>query len=279
MARALWRGAISFGLVNVPVRLYPATQPKEVHFHLLHDADGARIQEKRICSKDGDEVPWAHVIKGYELRKGAMVPVTPEELERFAPEITHTIDIEQFVDLGEVDPLYYQRSYYLGPERGSAKVYALLLAALEDSAKIAVARVVLRSRQSLCAIRPIGGALLLSTMQYPDEIRALSDIEGLPIHTARPAARELNLARQLIESLEAPFEPSRLHDQYRAKLLRFLDSRAKGKTLPAEPVAPAPKLSLVEALSHSIERKRRDAGGSGRRRKKRVVRHRRTSRK
>ena len=271
MPRALWTGSISFGLVNIPVRLHAATEAKEVHFHQIHDADGARIQEKRVCSADGKEVAWEHIVKGFEVQKGLLVRVTAEELEGLAPEITHSIEIEQFVNLDEIDPLYYQRSYYVAPDKGAGKAYSLLYSSMAEEHKVGIARVVLRTRQSLCAIRAAAGSLVLSTMQYADEIRDPNKIEGLPV-SGQAGERELTLAKQLIGTLAAPFEPSALHDEYRRRVMEFIEKKAAGQEI--EAVATGEQsdtqvLSLMDALSASLKRKRdatqarRPAGGRG----------------
>ena len=173
MARSIWRGAISFGLVNVPVKLYSAVSKKTVRFNQLHDADGARIQQKRVCSADGEEVPYENIVKGYEIAPDNYVVITPEELDALDPKKTRTIDIEDFVDLDDIDPLYYEHPYYLVPDTGAAKAYKLLLDALRDTNKVAIARVVLRSKEYLTAIRPAGDVLTMETMLFADELVAV----------------------------------------------------------------------------------------------------------
>ena len=181
MARSIWRGAISFGLVNVPVKLYSAVSKKTVRFNQLHDADGVRIQQKRVCPADGEEVPYENIVKGYEIAPDKYVVITPEELEALDPKKTRTIDIEDFVDLDDIDPLYYEHPYYLVPDTGAAKAYRLLLEALRDTNKVAIARVVLRSKEYLTAIRPAGDVLTMETMLFADELVA--------VRPARRAAR------------------------------------------------------------------------------------------
>jgi DNA end-binding protein Ku len=254
MARAIWSGSISFGLVNVPVKIFSAVSPKEVRFHMVHDADGARIKQKRICSADGKEVPYQHIAKGYEISPGKYVVITNEELEKFDPESTRTIDIEEFVELPEIDPIYYQSSYYLVPDRGAAKAYSLLFHALKDSNKIGVAKVVLRTKQYLCAVRPFGKVLALSTMLYADEINPQSELEGLPKEGPKPNERELKMAEQLIESLAAKFEPEKYKDEYREKVLALIRQKAEGKQIKAPPAerAPAKVVNLMDALKASL---------------------------
>src|SRR5262245_44063343 len=164
MPRSIWSGSIAFGLVNIPVKMYTAVQPKDVHFHQLHDADGVRIQQKRWCPQDEQEVPYEHIVKGYEISKGRYVVIQPDELRALDPHATGTIDIEQFVAQSEIDPLHYEHSYYLGPDRGASKAYALLLAAMERAEKVALGRVVLRTKQYLALLRPLQGVLAMETL-------------------------------------------------------------------------------------------------------------------
>jgi DNA end-binding protein Ku len=257
MARPIWRGTITFGLVAVPVGLFPATRHREVGFHLLHDRDGARIREKRICSADGDEVPYEHVVKGYEVARGRYVMVTPEELAALDPRATRTIEIEEFVGLDEIDPIYFERTYYLAPERGGARPYALLLDAMRAKNRVAIGRFVLRARQSLCVLRPMGGALALSTMSWPDEVLPVSDVEGLPVSAARPKARELEMAEQLVGALSGKFEPEKFHDEHRARVLELLERKQAGEEIvtPEETAPRAAVINLIDALKASLRKK------------------------
>src|SRR2546430_2091978 len=191
MARPIWSGSISFGLVSVPVKLFSATSPKEVRFHMLHDKDGARIQQKRVCSADGQEVPWEHIVKGFEISKGRYVTVTRAELEAFNPRATKAIEIEDFVDLEQIDPIYYESTYYLVPDRGASKPYALLVEAMKKTGKVGVAKFVLRTKQYLCAVRPLGKALAVSTMLYSDEVGSQDVLEGLSDVHSKPGEGEL----------------------------------------------------------------------------------------
>src|SRR5436309_11862234 len=179
MPRSIWRGAISFGLVNVPVKLYSAVSKKTVRFNQLHAADGARIQQKRVCSKDGEEVPFEEIVKGYEISPDTYVMIEPEELEALDPKKTRTIDIVDFVDLDEIDPLYYEHPYYLAPDTGASKAYKLLLSALEQTNKVAIARVVIRSKEYLTAIRPANGVLTMETMLFTDELVPVDSLDEL----------------------------------------------------------------------------------------------------
>lgn len=251
MPRSIWSGAIAFGLVNIPVQLYPAVSPKEVRFHLLHEKDGGRIHQQRICSIDEAVVPWDEVAKGYELSRGRHVLLSQEELEAIDPKATRTIDIDAFVDLDEIDPIYYESTYHVVPAEGAARAYALLLEAMEKQGKIAIARMVLRTKQHLASLRPMAHGLVLSTMQYADEIVPLSDI-ATPVR-AKPNDRELKLAEQLIGSLAAKFEPEKLRDDYREKVLELVEKKAKGEVIETPGPEGEPEvISLADALARSL---------------------------
>ncbi len=256
MARAIWSGSISFGLVNIPVKLFSAVSHKEVRFHMLHDADGARIQLKRFCSAEEKEVPYEHIVKGYELSKGRYVTITSEELEAADPRGARTIEIEDFVEIGEIDPIYYDQTYYLAPDRGAGKAYGLLLEAMRTSGKVGIARVVLRTKQALCCVRPMGAALAISTMNYADEIVPQRDLElGEP---PAPAARELEMAERLVGSLTTRFEPERYHDEHREKVLALIEKKAAGEHVVAPSIEPAAKVvNLADALAASLAAARR----------------------
>src|SRR5918911_296539 len=201
MPRSIWTGAISFGLVNVPVKLYSAVSKKTVRFHQLHDKDGVRIQQKRYCPADGEEVPYESIVKGYEITPDQYVIIEPGELEAIEPRKTKTIDIEDFVDLEEIDPLFYDHPYYLMPGTGAAKPYKLLVTAMEEAQKVAIARVVIRQKEQLVAIRAASGVLAMSTMNFADEVvnpERFDDAPGADVETNK---REVDMARQLIDSL------------------------------------------------------------------------------
>jgi DNA end-binding protein Ku len=254
MPRSIWRGAISFGLVNVPVKLYSAVSKKTVRFNQLHDADGVRIQQKRVCPKDGEEVPYEHIVKGYEISPDRYVVVTPEELEGLDPKKTRTIDIEDFVDLDEIDPLYYEHPYYLVPDTGAAKAYKLLLTALAESNKVAIARVVIRSKEYLTAIRPADGILTMETMLFADELVPPDQLEELPDADVEASEREVEMARQLIESLSATFEPSKYRDEYRERVLDLIERKAEGQDVTIQPPTEEPEKvpDLMAALEASL---------------------------
>jgi len=255
MPRPIWSGSISFGLVNVPVKLYSATSPKEVRFHMLHDKDGGRIQQKRVCSIDGHEVPWEHIVKGFEISKGRYVSVTREELAAFEPKGTKSIDIEDFVELSQIDPIYYETTYYLLPDKGAQKPYALLLEAMRKTGRVGVARFVLRTKQYLAAVRPLGKALAISTMLYADEVVEQTELDGLPGSEAKPREKELHMAEQLVDSLAADFDPKKYKDTWREEVLALLEKKAEGQEIVAEEPEKEPRgkvVNLMEALQRSL---------------------------
>ena len=255
MPRPIWSGSISFGLVNVPVKLYSATSPKEVRFHMLHDKDGGRIQQKRVCSIDGHEVPWEHIVKGFEVSKGRYVSVTREELSAFEPKGTKSIDIEDFVELSQIDPIYYETTYYLLPDKGAQKPYALLLEAMRKTGRVGIARFVLRTKQYLAAVRPLGKALAISTMLYADEVVDQSELDGLPGSEAKPREKELHMAEQLVDSLAAEFDPKKYKDTWREEVMALLEKKAEGQEIVAEEPDKEPRgkvVNLMEALQRSL---------------------------
>jgi DNA end-binding protein Ku len=262
MPRSIWSGAISFGLVNVPVKLYSATSPKTVRFHQLSSKTGARIRQKRVDSSTGDEVPFEEIVKGYELSPDRYVLIEPEELDALDPKATKTIDIEEFVDLSEIDPIFYDHSYYLAPATGGAKAYRLLLEAMREAGKVAIGRVVIRSKQQLCALRPTDDVMALSTMLFGDEVLPADRIDELDaLEEAGATKRELTMAQQLIASLSAEFDPARYRDEYRERVLDLIERKAAGEEIAVQPEAedttPAP--DLMAALEASLAEVR---GGS-----------------
>jgi DNA end-binding protein Ku len=251
----MWSGAISFGLVNVPVKLYSAVSKKTVRFNQLNAETGNRIQQKRVDPETGEEVGYDQIVKGYELTKDRYVVITPEELESLDPEKTRTVDIEDFVDLDEIDPVYYDHPYYLVPDKGATKAYGLLLGAMKQANKVAIARVVLRSKEQLVAIRPSGDVLMMETMLFHDEVVPSHDIEDLPDGKELKATdRELKMAQQLIDSLSSEFDPSSYHDQYREKVLELIEKKASGQEIAVQPDAPEPAKvpDLMAALEASL---------------------------
>ncbi len=229
MPRSIWTGAISFGLVNVPVKLYSAVSKKTVRFHQLHDADGVRIQQKRVCPADGEEVPYEHIVKGYEITPDQYVVVTQEELDALDPKKTKSIEIEDFVELSDIDPVYYDHPYYVLPDRGAAKAYKLLLNAMEQSGRVAIARVVIRTKEQLVAIRPAGDLLTMETMNFADEVVAHDRFDELPGDDVETADREIEMAQQLIDSLAGDFDPTKYKDTYRERVLDLVERKAQGE--------------------------------------------------
>jgi DNA end-binding protein Ku len=263
--RPIWSGAISFGLVNVPVKLMGAVSPKDVRFNQLEAGTGARIKQKRVSAETGEEVPFDQIVKGYEISPDNYVVIEPQELEALDPKATRSIEIEDFVDLDQIDPLYFERPYYLVPDKGGAKAYALLLEAMKESQKVGIARLVLRTKQYLAAIRPLGDALVLETLLYPDEVTLPDEIEGLPRDDVEIQDRELKIARQLIESLSTEFEPENYRDEYRERVLELIEQKAEGKQIVTQPATEEPTkvVDLMAALEASLAQAKADkAGGS-----------------
>jgi DNA end-binding protein Ku len=271
MARAIWSGAISFGLVNVPVKMYSATSPKTVRFHQLSGKTGARIRQKRVDPSTDEEVAYEDIVKGYEITPDRYVVIAPEELEALDPKATKTIDIEEFVDLEEIDPIYYDHSYYLAPGAGGAKAYRLLLDAMKEENKVGIGRVVIRSKQQLCALRPVGEALAMTTMLWGDEVLSADRIDELEsVGEAEPSDRELRMAEQLIESLSADFEPDKFHDEYREQVLGLIERKAAGEEIAVQPEAeePAAAPDLMAALEASLAAVKEDSKPAPARRKR-----------
>jgi len=256
MPRSIWSGAISFGLVNVPVKLYSAVSRKTVRFHQLNSDTGHRISQKRVDSVTDEEVPYEKIVKGFELTKERYVVVTPEELDSIAPEKTRAIDIEDFVDLEDIDPIFYDHPYYLVPDKGAGKAYGLLLEAMRESGKVAIARVVLRSKEQLVAIRPgEGDVLTMETMIFHDEVVPADDLDDVPsTKDLKTSDRELKMAQQLIDSLSSDFEPSKYHDEYREKVLELIEAKADGQEIAIQPADEEPQEvpDLMAALEASL---------------------------
>src|SRR5947209_2616239 len=263
MARAIWSGTISFGLVNVPVKLYSAVHSKDLQFHQF-DPKGNRIQYKRVSEKTGKEVDYSDIVKGYEVKKGQYVMVDPDELASYKPESTRTVDISDFVDLDQIDPVYYENTYYLAPDgKGAGKAYNLLLEAMEKQSKAAVGKVVIRTKQYLAAIRPLDGVLALSTMRFADEVVSTSEVKnGSSGKDGSVSKREVDMASQIIDSLTSEWDPSRYHDTYREQVLALLKKKAEGKEIVVEEPEEeqGQVLDLMAALEASLEEAKR--GGS-----------------
>lgn len=256
MPRPMWSGSLSFGLVNVPVKLMSATRDLGVHFNQLHEKDNSRIEVRRVCTKENEEVPWEEVARGYELESGELVMLTDEELEAADPQKTRTIDIEAFVDIEEIDPIFYDHPYFLVPDSNEAAVraYHLLRQVMERSGKVAIARFVLRTKEYLVAVRPRGNAISLTTMRFHDEVRSPADVgvDGLP----KAKKAQVDQAVKLIASLKTDFDPTAYEDEHRKKLLQIIEQKRKGQEIqiPDEPETPAAVPDLMAALEASIEK-------------------------
>ena len=250
--RTLWKGAISFGLVNVPVKMYAATQRNEPRFHYLHEKCKTPIQYERRCPACGVEVPPEEIVWGYEYQPGSYVVLREEDFDRLPGEGTRTIDILDFVQLTEIDPVYFDKSYYLEPNQGGEKAYALLKRAMMETGRIAIARTVIRTKETLCALRVAKGALLMATMFYPDEVRSAAGLAGVE---REPALRqdELRMAVDLIANLSGRFEPAKYANRYREELMKLIEAKVEGKEVyaPAEPEK-GKVVDLMEALRASL---------------------------
>lgn len=253
MARAIWTGSLSFGLVNVPVKVVTATRSHDVRFNQIHEKDGARIETRRVCSAEDVEVPYGEVIKGYKVAPDQYVPITKEELEQLTPEASQAIEIEDFVDLREIDPVYFERPYYLVPQKGAAKAYRLLVEAMRGTDRVAIARVVMRSKEHLVAVRVVGEALSMTKLLHADEVVADEEVEDVPRDVAVDP-KELAMAEQLVEALSGPFEPDKYPDTYREQVLALIEAKIEGREVVAPPRAqPAEAKSLTDALAASLE--------------------------
>ncbi len=232
----MWKGTLTFGLVSVPVKLYSAVVYRSVRFHQLHATDHARIVQRRFCSAEGEEVPFEEIVKGYEIAPGRHVVIEPEEFAALEPAFTRSIEIEDFVQLDEIDPILFDRPYCLAPSRGGARPYRLLLEAMRDTGKVAIGRVVLRSRQQLVAIHPRGELLMMTTLMFADELQPTSELGELrEAEEVELGAQELDVARRLVESIARPFDPANYHDTYREALLELIDRKAGGEQIVLEP--------------------------------------------
>ena len=254
MPRSIWNGMISFGLVNIPVGLYPATRDNDLHFHLLHKKDCGRIRQQRVCEECGEVVDYDELVKGYEYEKGEYVSVTAEELKKVQPEASELITIHSFVDPDQIDPMYYERPYYLMPDRKSDRVYTLLREALKESGRVGIATFVLRTKEYLAALRPCGNALVLDTMHFADEIR---EAEGVPEEKPKLKTDELKLTQQLIESMEqSKFDAEKFPDTYSQAVQKMIEQKLEGKKV-SSTKAPQRRatnvLDLMSRLKASLE--------------------------
>jgi len=256
MARAIWKGSISFGLVNIPIALYPATRREELKFRLLRKSDLSPVNYKRVAEKDGKEVSWDEIVKGYEYEKGKYVVLNDEDFERVDLEATQTVDIQDFVDQEEIDPMFFYKPYYLEPQKGGDKAYALLRDALKNSKKVGIAKVVIKTRQYLAGVKPEDGALVLELMHFSDE---LADSEKLHLpKKVEMGKREMTMAKSLIDSMASKWNPEKYHDDYREALMEVIEEKveAGGKEI-EEKTRKAPKptkvIDLVSVLQKSLE--------------------------
>ena len=256
MPSAIWTGSISFGLETVPVRLVSATKSLDVRFNQLDADTGARIRYRRVSDATGEEVPTEKIVKGYEIEPGQYVIVEPEEIAALQPKKSRAIDIEDFVDLSDIDPVYFEQPYYLIPDKDAAKPYRLLVDVMNELGKVAVGRFVLRSKEALVAIRPVDGVLLLETMRYADEVLAADRDAPLAESDTEPSERELEMARQLVNALAGTFDPEKYKDEYRDELLALIERKAAGEEIVASaaPEEPAKVLDLMAALEASLAR-------------------------
>jgi DNA end-binding protein Ku len=279
MARAIWSGSISFGLLNVPVKLYSAVSSQTIRFRELRESDGSRIRHKRVAEEDGEEVPYDDIVKGYEVSPDQYVVLTRDELAELDPKKTRAIEIQDFVDLDEVDPIYFNQPYYLGPDKGAEKAYALLVQAMEESRKAAIARFVLRNKEHLAAIRASDGVLTMATMRFADEIVPPENVDGVVTEEEVAVSdREVEMAKRLIDSLSSDFKPESYRDEYREELLDLIERKAKGERVvaaPTEEPQPTKAPDLMAALEESLAAVRgeelaagADGGGKAERKRK-----------
>jgi len=260
--RAIWRGTISFGMVSIPVNLYTATESHDVRFHLLHRRDGVRLKNVRWCPKDEKAVPWDDVVRGFEYTKGKYLPVSEEDLDHLPVKSVHTVDISDFVKLEEVDPIYYDKAYYLAPDEAGVKAFALLRQALQQTGRAAVAKVAIRDKENLCLVRPYEDVLSMETMFYANEIRSAQDIAA---DGAKVSPKELQMAVSLIENLSDSFDPERYRDEYQAALKQVIKAKVEGAPLPEAPTEKGGRVvDLMEALRASVEQTRKKGGATQR---------------
>ncbi|MBS1679074.1 MAG: Ku protein [Actinobacteria bacterium] len=252
MARAIWSGSISFGLLNVPVRMYSAVARRNIALREIRASDSSRIKHRRVAEGTDEEVPYDEIIKAYELTPGQYVPLTKDEMAALAPEKTRAIEVQDFVDLDEIDPIYFDSPYYLGPADGAEKAYSLLAKAMQASGKVAIAHFVLRNKENLAAIRSDGKVLTLTTMRFADEVVPVDELEILPEKAQKPAKREQEMAEQLIDSLSTAFKPQAYKDDYREQLLALIERKAEGKEIVASE-AEAPQATKAPDLMAALE--------------------------
>jgi DNA end-binding protein Ku len=268
MARAIWSGTISFGLLNVPVRLYSAVARRSISLREIRESDGARIRHRRVAEGTDEEVAYENIVKAFELSPDRYVPLTKEEMEALAPEKTRAIEVQDFVDLTDIDPIYFDSPYYLGPAEGAEKAYSLLAQAMDETGKVAICRFVLRNKEHLAAIRPAKGVLTLTTMRFADEVVPPSELDDVvPESAPKVGKREIEMAEQLIDSLTRDFDPAAYRDEYREELLALIERKAEGEDVLTAPEPEEPKPTkapdLMAALEESIAAVKGDGRGKG----------------
>lgn len=256
MARAIWSGSIGFGMVNIPVKLFGATESKDISFNLLHATCGTRLKQVRWCPTDEQEVPWNETMRGYQYAKDQFVTLTDEDFEKLPLPSKHTIELTAFVKEDEIDPIFYERSYHLAPDERGEKAYSLLIRTLEKKNLTAIATITIRKKEQLCALRPKDGALMLETLYYPDEIRAQPEMD---LGSVKITDREFDMAAALIDLLRKPFEPEEYKDQYREALTQLIEAKLEGRDVVKSPAAREAKvLDLADALRRSVEAAKKD---------------------
>jgi DNA end-binding protein Ku len=263
MAHAIWSGSINFGLVTIPVKLFTAVRTNDLSFNMLHKKDEGRIKYERVCSVDGKPVPWDEIVKGYEYEKGEYVILTDEDFKKVNPEATQSVDILEFVELDKINPMYFDKPYYLEPTKQGRHAYALLREALAKANKVAIARVVIRTKETIAAVKPDGHALILELMHWADELVEQSSLD-LPSDIKLPEP-EMKMAKMLIDSMSVDeFEPEKFTNSYHDELLAMIEARAAGKEMPAPKKAPArPKVvNLMDVLAQSLEESKKQRAGS-----------------
>jgi DNA end-binding protein Ku len=261
MPRTMWKGAISFGLVTVPIRMYPSTEEKSLKFNQLHDEDHGRIKYQRVCSIDGKEVPYEHIVKGYEIEKDRYVVMEDEDFDAVPVESSRTVDIQQFVEAEEIDPIYYKKSYYLVPEEAGIKAYSLLRQAMSEDGRVGIAKVSFRDKEHLAALRFKDDVMLLETMYWPDEIRAADFDELDKAVKIRP--QEVQMARSLIDNLTEAFKPDQYKDEYREALMEIVEKKAAGEEIEViQPPEEEKVVDLMEALKQSVESTKKRAASA-----------------
>jgi DNA end-binding protein Ku len=254
MPRAIWSGTISFGLLNVPVKLYSAVARRGISLREIRESDGARIRHRRVAEGGEEEVPYGEIVKAFEITPERYVPLSKDEIAALAPERTRAIEVQDFVDLDQIDPIYFDSPYYLGPAEGAEKAYSLLAKAMRESGKVAIARFVFRNKEHLAALRPSDGALTLTTMRFADEVVSPSELEDvLPQGEQKVAKNEIEMAERLIESLTTEFDPGAYRDEYREQLLALIERKAEGKEVLEAPATEAPKPTAAPDLMSALE--------------------------